>query len=232
MTLFVHETHHVRGRAEEAFEAAFRDQWMPALAADADARLLWYCHHAHGSGPAYRVVTVTGVRDGAAWERLAHRLAGGDLASWAADVDRLRHDVTAKVLVPVPWSAMQDVDLAAVPTSGEHHDLSLYMEDTGWPHDNDLDAYMALAGEKYAPGLARSGFMRMEAAVRPLFGTHRRAELSLMQKVLDYERLAGLLTTEIAPERRAPGTWMSDALDVRDRWESRLLRTAPWSPWW
>ena len=66
MTLFVHETHHVRGRSEEDFEAAYRDDWMPALAADADARLLWYCHHAHGSGPAYHVVTITAVRDGAA----------------------------------------------------------------------------------------------------------------------------------------------------------------------
>jgi hypothetical protein len=178
------------------------------------------------------VVTITGVRDGAAWQQLAARLGEGDLAAWAADVDGLRHDLTAKVVVPVAWSAMQDVDLGAVPTSGEEHELSLYMEDTGWPHDNNLDAYMALAGEKYAPGLARSGFLRMEAAFRPVFGTHRRAELILMQKVLDYERLARLLTTEIDPSRRAPGTWMSDALDVRDRWESRLLRTAPWSPWW
>jgi hypothetical protein len=25
--------------------------------------------------------------------------------------------------------------------------------------------------------------------------------------------------------------WMHDALDLRDRWESRLLRAARWSPW-
>src|SRR5438270_1464820 len=78
MTLFVHETHHVRGRAADAFEAAYRDEWMPALAAGDDARLLWYCHHAHGSGPAYQVVTVTGVHDGAASERLVRRLVDGD----------------------------------------------------------------------------------------------------------------------------------------------------------
>jgi hypothetical protein len=29
---------------------------------------------------------------------------------------------------------------------------------------------------------------------------------------------------------KGPGTWMHDALDVRDDWESRLLRSAPWSP--
>jgi hypothetical protein len=25
---------------------------------------------------------------------------------------------------------------------------------------------------------------------------------------------------------------MHDALDVRDKWESRLLRTTAWSPWY
>ena len=232
MTLFVHETHHVRGRAEEAFEAAFRDQWMPALAADDDARLLWYCHHAHGSGPAYHVVTVTAVRDGAAWERLARRVQDGDLAKWAAGVDEMRHSLEAKVLVPVAWSPLQEVDLGAVPTDPQSHELSLYMEDTGWPHHNNLDAYMDLAGRAYAPLLPNSGFLRMEASFRPAFGTHRRAEMILMQKVLDYGRLAGLLTTEVRPEHRAKGTWMHDALDVRDKWESRLLRTTAWSPWY
>jgi len=93
------------------------------------------------------------------------------------------------------------------------------------------DAYAALAGEKYAPFLAKSGFLSMEAAFRPAYGTHRRAELVLMQKVLDHGRLAQLFTTEIPSERRGPGTWVHDALDVWDRWESRLLRTAAWSPW-
>jgi hypothetical protein len=232
MTLFVHETHHVVGRSEDEFEAAYRDEWLPRLAEDGDARLLWYCHHAHGSGPAYHVVTVTAVRDGSAWQRLARRVEGGDLASWAARVDGLRHGLSAKVMVPVAWSRLQEVDLDAVPTEPQSHELSIYMEDTGWPHGNDIEAYAALAGEKYAPFLEKSGFLSMEGAFRPAFGTHRRAELVLMQKVLDHDRLALLFTTEIPPERRAPGTWMHDALEVRDRWESRLLRTAAWSPWW
>lgn len=232
MTLFVHETHHVAGKAEDEFESAYRDEWMPRLADDGDARLLWYCHHAHGSGPAYHVVTITAVRDGQAWERLAGRIQDGDLAAWAARVDRLRHGLTAKVLVPVAWSRLQEVDLESVPTEPGSHELSIFMEDTGWPHHNDIDAYAELAGTKYAPFLAKSGFLDMEAAFRPVYGTHRRAELVLWQKILDHDRLAALLTTEIPAERRAPGTWMHDALDVRDRWESRLLRTSSWSPMW
>jgi hypothetical protein len=232
MTLFVHETHHVRGRAEEDFETAYRDQWMPALGADADARLLWYCHHAHGSGPAYHVVTVTALRDGAAWERLASRVQDGDLAKWAADVDGMRHSLESKVMVPTPWSPMQEVDLSAVTTEPADHELSLYMEDTGWPHDNNLDAYVDLAGAKYAPLLQHSSLLRMEASFRPAWGTHRRAEMVLMQKVLDRDGLTVLLTTDTAPEHKKPGTWMNDALDVRDKWESKLLRTTSWSPWY
>ena len=38
------------------------------------------------------------------------------------------------------------------------------------------------------------------------------------------------MTTEVPAEYRAPGTWMHDALRVRDDWESRLLRTSGWSP--
>jgi hypothetical protein len=62
------------------------------------------------------------------------------------------------------------------------------------------------------------------------FGTGRRAEVVLWQRVTEPKRLLGLLYTEIPAEHRAPGTWMHDALEVRDDWESRLLRTTRWSP--
>jgi hypothetical protein len=57
--LFLHEIHEVAGAHEDAFEASFRDVWLPALAQGADARLLYFLNHAHGSGPSYQVVTLT-----------------------------------------------------------------------------------------------------------------------------------------------------------------------------
>jgi hypothetical protein len=39
-----------------------------------------------------------------------------------------------------------------------------------------------------------------------------------------------LFTKDLPKEIKAPGGWMNDALRVRDDWESRLLRTATWSP--
>ena len=73
-------------------------------------------------------------------------------------------------------------------------------------------------------------FLEIEAGFQPAFGSHLRREVVLMQRILDVERLGGLLTTDIPREMRAPGTWMHDALALRDQWESLLLRTARWSP--
>jgi hypothetical protein len=229
--LFMHEVHRVRGRAEDTFEAAFRDGWLRTLAAGDDARLLWYANHAHGSGPAYTVVTVTAVRDGAAWERLALRIQMGDLREWMRDLDELRHDVNAKLLVPLAWSPLQEVDFNDVPVDGREHGLTLYMEDTMWPFEGKFLEYIDRCGEVYSKSLDRPNpLLTIEAAFQPALGSHLRREVSLMQRIHDPQALLKLLQSEIPPEFRGPGTWMHDALEVRDQWTSRLLRTSAWSP--
>lgn len=233
--LFVHEVHRVVGREEDEFETAFREGWMPRLAEGDDARLLWYTNHAHGSGVSYNVVTITAVRDGAAWERLARRLQQGDLSDWAREVDTYRHDVTGKILVPVYWSPLQEVDLGSVPTDGREHELSLFMEDTGWPYA-PIDDYIRCWDELYYQPLL--GYARdrghvtidIQACFQVAHGTGLRREAMLWQKIADPTTLLHLLTTDLPPERREPGTYMYDSLDYRDQWESKLLRASKWSP--
>jgi hypothetical protein len=204
---------------------------MPALGQGSDARLLWYTNHAHGSGPAYTVVTVTVVRDGAAWERLALRIQKGDLRKWMRDLDELRHDVDAKLLVPLSWSPLKDVDFDDVPTDGREHELTLYMEDTMWPYPDKFGEYIDRCGEVYSKSLDRPNpLLSVAAAFQPALGSQRRREVALMQRIHDSQALLRLLQSEIAPEYRAPGTWMYDALELRDQWTSRLLRTSSWSP--
>ena len=208
--LFVHEVHRVVGAREDDFEAAFRDGWMPTLAEGDDGRLLWYANHAHGSGVSYNVVTITAVRDGAAWERLARRIQQGDLREWAREVDTYRHDVTAKTLLPVSWSPMQEVDLAEVPTDGAEHELSLFMEDTGWPYSS-LDDYIKCWDEiYYRPMLAYAKDMQaipidIQACFQVAHGTHLRREAMLWQKIGDASTVLHLLTTDLPRERREPG---------------------------
>jgi len=229
--LFMHEVHKVRGRAEDDFEAAFRNGWMPMLGAGDDARLLWYANHAHGSGPAYTVVTVTAVRDGAAWERLALRIQRGDLRTWMRDLDALRYDVDAKLLAPLPWSPRRDVDFADVPADGREHELTLYMEDTMWPYEDKFEEYILRCGEVYARSLEQpSSMLKMHAAFQPALGSHLRREVILMQRISRPEALLDLLRTHVPAEYRVPGTWLHDALDLRDQWTSRLLRSSTWSP--
>ncbi len=231
--LLLHEVHRVRGAREDEFEACLRDRWLPELAEGDDARLLYFMHLAHGSGRAYTVTTVTGVRDGAAWERLAERVQDGDLRAWAHDVDQCRHRVDGKVLLPVPWSAPPVADLDAVPRAPAAHELTLFMEDTAWPHDGMLDDYLEAARTHYAPSIAEGrgrGILELQAVLQTAWGTGKRGEVVLWQKIADHDALLRLLETEVPPQYRAPGTWMHDALRVRDDWESRLLRTTSWSP--
>lgn len=234
--LFIHETHRVMGRHEEAFEDAFRTEWMPTLAATDNARLLYFMRLAHGTGRAYNIVTLTAVTDGAAWESLAQRIQRGDLRSWARKIDGLRWDVTAKVLAPADWSPLQTIDFDHVPTDGGEHDHTLFMEDTAWPHAGMLEDYLEAARDNYAPSLAEGrhggrSLLELQAVFSPAWGAAaRRREVILWQRVTRPNGIVGLLTSEVPAEHRAPGTWMHDALRVRDDWESRMLRTTTWSP--
>jgi hypothetical protein len=234
--LFLHETHKVVGVREDEFEAAYREGWMPTLAEEDTARLLWYTNHAHGSGMSYNVVTITGIADGAAWESLARRTQTGDLQPLMRELDNLRHEVTGKILLPVDWSPLQAVDLAGVPTNGVTHPLSLFMEDTGWPYA-PLDDYIRCWDEIYYRLLSKAPpgmrVLEIQACFQVAHGSYQRREAMLWQKVdasNDYAALLHLLTSDIPPERRAPGSYMFDALKYRDQWESRLLRTSAWSP--
>ncbi len=61
--LLLHEVHQVAGKQEDAFDDAYRDEYLPALGKSDGSRLLWYLRLAHGSGQAYTVVSITGCRD-------------------------------------------------------------------------------------------------------------------------------------------------------------------------
>lgn len=231
--LFLHELHSVRGRREEDFEAAFRDGWMPALAEGDEARLLYYANQAHGSGKSYQVVTITALRDAAAWERLVRRIQSGDLQAWMRGLDELRRDVTGKILLPVSWSPLQEVDLASVPTDARSHELGLFMEDTGWPYA-PLDDYIEMWDVDYYRVLSKlppeRALLDIQACFQVAHGTGLRREAVLWQKIVNPRALLHLLTHEVPPEHRGPGSYMRKALEFRDDWQSRLLRTSSWSP--
>ena len=233
--LYLHETHRVAGARADEFEDAWRVH-AKALSTTEDMRVLWFMHHAHGTGPSYTVVTVTALTDGGAWERLARAFeSGGELGTWAREVDAMRHAHSAKILAPIEWSALQDVDLSVVDAESVHIE-TVYMEDTVSPFPGKLDAYLEAARELYARGtIAKrvaegTSLLELRGVFRTVVGPNAGREVILWQKVVRPDLMERLLFHEIAPEHRAPGTWMHDALAYRDQWESRLLRTSAWSP--
>ncbi|HEX3980218.1 MAG TPA: hypothetical protein VHW93_03295 [Acidimicrobiales bacterium] len=234
--LFMHETHQVIGRQAPAFEDVFRNEWLGALAETDDARLVWYLNHAMGSGPAYQVVTITAVSDGAAWEALAQRMLGGDLTDLTARLDACRHQVTGKLISPVYWSAIQEIELREIPTDGREHDLSLYMEDTGWP-DAPLHDYIELWDHDYWQFMRKAPpekkLLDIQACFQVAHGSGIRPEAILMQKIMNVSTLGHLLmSVEKYDPSTWPGSYMAKGLELRDQWESKLLRTSSWSPLW
>lgn len=238
-TIWLHELHEVRGAEEDAFEAAVRERWVPGVAREGDAKLLYFLKHAHGSGPSYRVVTITALRDFSVWGRLAERVDRGDLQADAVALDALRHDVTSKMLIPLPWSPLQEVDLDAVPdANAAPHELSLFMEDTVRPHEDQLELYVEKSGAHYLAEMRRNAesehgtILTVQAGFRSAHGAGLRREIVLWQKITQPKALRPLLSSEVPASYKQPGTWMHDALELRDRWESKLLRSVAWSPWY
>jgi hypothetical protein len=232
--LFMHETHRVIGRHASAFEDLYRHGWMTELARGNDARLVWYLNHAMGSGPAYQVVTITAISDGTAWEELAQRMLGGDLSELTANLDAFRYEVEGKLITPVYWSALQELDLATVPTDGSEHDLSVYMQDTGWP-DAPLDDYIGLWDHDYWQFMRQippdQKLLDIQACFQVAHGSGIRPEAILMQKIMNFSTLGHLLTSvEEYDPTTWPGSYMAKGLELRDQWESKLLRTSTWSP--
>jgi hypothetical protein len=230
--LLLHEVHQLVGGHDDEFELHVRDGWMAELAKSDDARLAWHLKLAFGTARAYMHVTVTALADGNAYEQLATRVQDGDLQSWAAKADTLRHEVHGKLLLPVPWSPPLPA-LKDIPTDGTERPPMLFMEDSAWPYEAKLDDYLVAARTHYAPSLeerTERSLLELAAVFQAALGAPRRREVVLWQRVLFPERLAGLFTRDLPPQVQAPGTWMHDALQVRDDWESRLLRTSRWSP--
>jgi hypothetical protein len=225
--IFVHEIHAVMGGKMEEFGDAVRTLWRPLLEEGGRARLLWFWELAHGTGPSYQAVSITAVRDWASWGEIVGRAATDPRgAEWQRRVWTLRHEVTAKMLLPVPWSPLA-VDLAAADQpAGERP--ALYLHDTGWPFTGKRDAYVAALGDVFYPQTRSARMISVAACWTVAPGTGRHHEVVLLQRIEDWEQFSRLLSRGEQGAQR--GGWMVEGLRYRDRWESKLLRCAPWSP--
>jgi hypothetical protein len=161
------------------------------------------------------------------------------LHGWLSELDALRHGSSAKVLEPAPFSPMQSVNFATVAPASEppaDGTLPLFMEDTAWPHPGQFDNYLDKAGSLYVETLRKAnerpggGLLDLVAAFIPRYGSGVHREIVLWQRIANQAGLLPLLNRDVPDAYKQPGSWMIDALEVRDQWESRMLRVAGWSP--
>jgi hypothetical protein len=123
--------------------------------------------------------------------------------------------------------------LEDIPTDPTEHEPTMYMEDTMWPFPGKVQDYIQAAGDVYQQALSAEGSqvqMHIELALQSMPGAGRYPEVTLMQKLSSLPPLIRLLTHDIPAAVVQPGSWMHEALEFRDQWQSRLLRTAVWSP--
>jgi hypothetical protein len=225
--IYLHETHDIIGGQTAAFEAAVQEQWRPLIEGDGRARLLWFWHLTHGTGPSYQAVSITAVRDWATWGDIAAEMRGAAWQPWWRTCWTLRREVTSKVLESTAWSPLHTVDLASIPKPADP-EPALYLHDTGWPYVGKLDDYVNALGSVFYPATRTYKMIRVEACWTVAPGTGRHHEVVLLQRVLDWPSYSHMLTAGERPSR--PGDWMIEGLKYRDRWESKLLRPATWSP--
>ncbi|HJQ85089.1 MAG TPA: NIPSNAP family protein [Candidatus Binatia bacterium] len=226
--IYLHEVHDVAGGKMEEFGEAMRTEWRPLVDDGGHARLLWFWHLAHGTGASYQAVSLTAVRDWAAWGELVARAAADPRhRAWQRRVWSLRREVTAKLLLPTPWSPLA-VDLAAEPAPAAADAPAMYLHDTGWPFPGKLEEYVDALGSVLLPQTRRSRMITITACWTVAPGTGRHHEVIILQRIDDWDRFARLLTR--GEEGAQRGGWMEEGLRYRERWESKLLRCASWSP--
>jgi NIPSNAP protein len=226
--IYLHEVHEVAGGRMEEFGDAVHTQWRPLVEEDGSARLLWFWHLTHGTGASYQAVSITAVRDWTAWGALVARSAADErFREWQRRVWTLRREVTAKILLPVRWSPLREPDLT-VGSAPASDAPAMYLHDTGWPFPGKLEEYVEALGSIFHPQVMKSRMISISACWTVAPGTGRHHEVVLLQRIEDWEQFSRLLTRGEQGAQR--GGWMEEGLRYRDRWESKLLRCATWSP--
>ena len=206
-------------RDEDEFEAAYRDRWL-ARAREGRRRPPPLLH-----APRARFRPGVHRRDDHGAARRRRVGAAGASGSRTATCGRGRATSTSCVTTCRARSCCRCrgrrspvADLDAVPTEPRATTTSRCSWRT--PRGRTRGCSTTTSRRRttqYAPSLAEGrhggrSMLELLSVWQTAFGTGRRAEVVLWQRVTEPKRLLGLLYTEIPAEHRAPGTWMHDAL--------------------
>lgn len=227
---YLHHVLRVPPAARAAFLARLRDDWLPAVARGNDARLAWVASSMDLAVRADEICTITVLRDDAALAGFAERVRTGDLAALAAEVTGATTSMETRMLAPLRYNRFE-FDLDAIPAEPVEAPTTSYMHDFVPPvigqnrgYEDLMEArYMALSDTELSNIVLRGSFETV-AGGGPMPEHFNLSEIRITAGLVQ------LLAYEIPREYKAMGTWMWEALGVRDRWTTRLVRSATWSP--
>lgn len=229
--IFLQEIHEVIGGKMEEFSEAMRDRWKPLIEKDDLARVLWFWDLTMMTSVSYTAVSITAIKDWQSYGTLVnHMVSDLKWKKWNHDVCEYRRDVVSKMLLPNPLSPLQEVDFASVGTAPDDGTPGLYLLDTGWPYLGKTEEYIEALHKVYQAQLEaiQPPVITVVAGWRTCPGGGRWHEAIVLSKIHKWELLSQIIPYGVPPSR--PEDWMMAGLKYRDRWESKLLRTEPWSP--
>ncbi|MBL7496635.1 hypothetical protein I6A84_00505 [Frankia sp. CNm7] len=229
--LWLHQVHHLRPATRDRFAQVVQERWLPEVATRPDTRLAWFATSTRGAVHADEAVTITGVADGAALAELGARVHSGDLTDLAAELSSLRDGVQTRILEPLDYDPFAVTSVTEIPAQPGTGPSRSYMHDFVPPTFGNMRAYEDMMRERYMALTEQdlSG-VALRASWRTVPGGGPVPEMFNLSEIRSTAALERLVTEEIPREYKAMGTWMWTALATRDRWTTRLLRSAPWSP--
>jgi hypothetical protein len=170
------------------------------------------------------------LEDGNALSDFSERVREGDLTSTINRLTLLRTDVATRLLKPLDYDPAQ-LRLEDVPTSLSTKPAVSYMHDFVAPVIGQNRAYADMMREHYMAltETELSGVV-LRYSWETAWGGGPMPEMFNLSEIRSPSALLQLIGNEIPGEYKQIGSWMWDALAVRDRWTTRLLRSAIWSP--
>jgi hypothetical protein len=228
--LWLHQIHRLQPSNTDRFEQVARDQWLPAVAGP-DTRLAWFATSTRGAVHSDEAVTITGVTDGAALAELGERIHTGDLSAIATTLAGLRTGVETRILEPLDYDPLGISSVADIPPGPGRQAARSYMHDFVPPVLGNMRGYEDMMRERYMALTEQdlSG-VALRASWRTVPGGGPVPEMFNLSEIRSTQALEQLVCVEIPQEYKAMGTWMWTALAARDRWTTRLMRSATWSP--
>jgi hypothetical protein len=229
---YVHEVHRLRGGSEQAADAALRDEWAPAIARDPATRLVWCVRSLPGAASFPELITMTAVADAAALGRFSSRLREGDLGPVDDALSAHRDAVTRRILAPLIFDPLE-VDLAAIPArpADTDHETRIYIHDFVAPRQGMQRTYEVAMRDVFLKMLDNPGMEnRSWAGLETVAGGGPAPESIMITRIGNAASGIRTMTTVLGAEHVVPGSWLYDALALRDTWVSRLVRSVPWSP--